>query len=75
MLSTAQTKLLAIMQKGDLDAAETEKTEETEETLALLKILAISQADVDAGRVHTMDEVIEAIRAKRAPNSTASFPV
>ncbi len=72
MLSTAQTKLLAIVQKGDLDAAETEKTEET---LALLKILAISQADVDAGRVHTMDEVIEAIRAKRAPNSTASFPV
>ena len=72
MLTTAQTKLLAIMQKGDLDAAATEKTEET---LALLKILAISQADVDAGRVHTMDEVIEAIRAKRAPNSTASFPV
>ena len=72
MLSTAQTKLLAIMQKGDLGAAEAEKTEET---LALLKILAISQADVDAGRVHTMDEVIEAIRAKRAPNSTASFPV
>jgi predicted transcriptional regulator len=72
MLTTAQTKLLAIMQKGDLDAAATEKTEET---LALLKILAMSQADVDAGRVHTMDEVIEAIRAKRAPNSTASFPV
>jgi predicted transcriptional regulator len=55
-----------------LDAAATEKTQET---LALLKILAMSQADVDAGRVHTMDEVIEAIRAKRAPNSTASFPV
>ena len=72
MLTTAQTKLLAIMQKGDLDAAATEKTQET---LALLKILAMSQADVDAGRVHTMDEVIEAIRAKRAPNSAASFPV
>ena len=72
MLTTAQTKLLAIMQKGNLDAAVTEKTEET---LALLKILAMSQADVDAGRVHTMDEVIEAIRAKRATNSTASFPV
>ena len=72
MLTTAQTKLLAIMQKGNLDAAATEKTEET---LALLKILAMSQADVDAGRVHTMDEVIEAIRAKRAPNSNASFTV
>lgn len=72
MLNTAQTKLLAIMQKGDLDAVATEKTQET---LALLKILAMSQADVDAGRVHTMDEVIEAIRAKRAPNSAASFPV
>jgi predicted transcriptional regulator len=72
MLTTAQTKLLAIMQKGDLDAAATEKTQET---LALLKILAMSQADVDAGRVHTMDEVIEAIRAKRSPNSAASFPV
>ena len=72
MLTTAQTKLLAIMQKGDLDAAATEKTEET---LALLKILAMSQADVDAGRVHTMDEVIEAIRAKRAPNYNASFTV
>ena len=72
MLTTAQTKLLAIMQKGNLDAAATEKTEET---LALLKILAMSQADVDAGRVHTMDEVIEAIRAKRAPNSNASLTV
>jgi hypothetical protein len=70
MLTTAQTKLLAIMQKGELDAVAIERAEET---VALLKILAMSQADVDAGRVHTMDEVIEAIRLKRAPKFDAPF--
>jgi predicted transcriptional regulator len=39
--------------------------EKTQETLALLKILAMGQADVDAGRVHTMDEVMDMIRAKK----------
>jgi predicted transcriptional regulator len=51
-----------------LDTAAIEKTKET---LALLKILAMAQADVDAGRVHTLDEVIDAIRSKRAPETCA----
>ena len=68
MLTNAQTKLIAIQQSGELDAAAIEKTKET---LALLKILAMAQADVDAGRVHTLDEVMEAIRSKRAPNTCA----
>ncbi len=68
MLTNAQTKLIAILQSGELDAAAIEKTKET---LALLKILAMAQADVDAGRVHTLDEVMEAIRSKRAPNTCA----
>ena len=68
MLTNAQTKLIAILQSGELDAAAIEKTKET---LALLKILAMAQADVDAGRVHTLDEVMEAIRSKRVPNTFA----
>ncbi len=68
MLTNAQTKLIAIQQSGELDAAAIEKTKET---LALLKILAMAQADVDAGRVHTLDEVMEAIRSKRVPNTFA----
>jgi hypothetical protein len=68
MLSNAQTKLMAILQSGGLHTAAIEKTKET---LALLKILAIAQADVDAGRVHTLDEVIDAIRSKRAPETCA----
>ena len=68
MLTNAQTKLIAIQQSGEVDAAAIEKTKET---LALLKILAMAQADVDAGRVHTLDEVMKAIRSKRAPNTSA----
>lgn len=68
MLTTAQTKLIAIQQSAELDAPAIEKTKET---LALLKILAMAQADVDAGRVHTLDEVMDAIRSKRAPNTCA----
>ena len=68
MLTNAQTKLIAILQSGELDAVAIEKTKET---LALLKILAMAQADVDAGRVHTLDEVMEGIRSKRAPNTCA----
>jgi hypothetical protein len=68
MLTNAQTKLIAIQQSGELDAA---AIENTKETLALLKILAMAQADVDAGRVHTLDEVMEAIRSKRVPNTFA----
>ena len=68
MLTNAQTKLIAIQQSGELDAAAIEKTKET---LALLKILAMAQAGADAGRVHTLDEVMEAIRSKRVPNTFA----
>ena len=69
MLTNAQTKLLAILQKGELNPA---AIEQKQETLSLLKILAMSQADVDAGRVHTMDEVIDLIRSKRTPGTIAS---
>ena len=73
MLSNAQTKLMAIQQSGGLDTAAIEKTKET---LALLKILAMAQADVDAGRVHTLDEVKwdmlnEWSKTKRAPKHAA----
>jgi hypothetical protein len=69
MLTNAQTKLLAILQKGELNPA---AIEQKQETLSLLKILAMSQADVDAGRVHTMDEVIDLIRSKRTLGTIAS---
>jgi prevent-host-death family protein len=41
--------------------------EEMQETLALLKILALSQKDLEAGRVRPMDEVFRRLRrqAKR----------
>ena len=71
MLTKAQIKLLAILQKGELNPA---AIEQTQETLSLLKILAMSEADVDAGRVHTMDEVIDLIRSNRTPNTIATCP-
>ena len=68
MLNNAQIKLLAALQSGELDDVAIEKTKET---LALLEILAMAQADVDAGSAHTLDEVIDAIRSKRVPNTSA----
>ena len=56
-----------ITQNGEAKAViqDVASYEKTQETLALLKILAMGQADVDAGRVHTMDEVMDMIRAKK----------
>ena len=58
---------LVITQNGEAKAViqDVASYEKTQETLALLKILAMGQADVDAGRVHTMDEVMDMIRAKK----------
>jgi prevent-host-death family protein len=58
---------MVITQNGEAKAViqDVASYEKTQETLALLKILAMGQADVDAGRVHTMDEVMDMIRAKK----------
>jgi len=39
--------------------------EQTRETLALLKILALGLGQVETGRMQTLPEVIEKIRARR----------
>jgi prevent-host-death family protein len=58
---------MVITQNGEAKAViqDVASYEKTQETLALLKLLAMAQADVDAGRVHTMDEVMDMIRAKK----------
>ena len=58
---------MVITQNGEAKAVlqDVASYEKTQETLALLKILAMGQADVHAGRVHTMDEVMDMIRAKK----------
>ena len=58
---------MVITQNGDAKVViqDVSSYEKTQETFALLKLLAMAQADVDAGRVHTMDEVMDMIRAKK----------
>jgi PHD/YefM family antitoxin component YafN of YafNO toxin-antitoxin module len=58
---------MVITQNGEAKAViqDVASYEKTQETLALLKLLAMAQADVDAGRVHTMDEVMDMISAKK----------
>jgi prevent-host-death family protein len=58
---------MVITQNGEAKAViqDVASYEKTQETLALLKLLAMAQADVDAGRVHTMDEVMGMISAKK----------
>jgi prevent-host-death family protein len=58
---------MVITQNGEAKAViqDVASYEKTQETLALLKLLAMAQADVDAGRVHTMDEVMDMIRTKK----------
>lgn len=59
---------IVITQNGEAKAVlqDVASYEETQETLALLKILALGNAEIEAGRVRTVGEVIARLRAKRA---------
>jgi prevent-host-death family protein len=58
---------MVITQNGEAKAVlqDVASYEKTQETLALLKLLAMAQADVDAGRVYTLDEVKKMIKSKK----------
>jgi prevent-host-death family protein len=60
---------LVITQNGEAKAViqDVRSWEETQETLALLKILALGNAQVEAGKVKPAREVIARLKAKRAP--------
>jgi prevent-host-death family protein len=60
---------LVITQNGEAKAViqDVRSWEETQETLALLKILALGNAQVEAGEVKPAREVIARLRAKPAP--------
>lgn len=59
---------LLITQNGEARAVlqDVASYEETQDTLALLKILALGQSDIDAGKVKSVAEVVDRLRAKRA---------
>jgi prevent-host-death family protein len=59
---------LVITQNGEAKAVlqDVASFEETQETLALLKILALSQRDVEAGRVKPVADVVARLHAKRS---------
>ena len=59
---------LVITQNGEAKAViqDVASYEETQETLALLKILALGHAEIEAGQVKPVGEVIARLRAKRA---------
>ncbi len=63
-----QRATYVITQNGEAKAVlqDVASYETTQETLALLKILALGQADVAAGRVKLVDEVVARLRRKRA---------
>ena len=60
---------LVITQNGEAKAViqDVRSWEETQETLALLKILALGNAQVEAGKVKPARDVIARLKAKRAP--------
>ncbi len=60
---------LVITQNGEAKAViqDVRSWEETQETLALLKILALGNAQVEAGEVKPAREVIARLRAKQVP--------
>ncbi len=57
---------IVITQNGEAKAVlqDIATYEETQETLALLKILALSQRDVEAGRVEPVEKVMADLRAE-----------
>lgn len=59
---------LVITQNGEAKAVfqDVASYEETRETLALLKILALGNAEIEAGKVKSMREVVTRLRAKQA---------
>lgn len=59
---------LVITQNGEAKAViqDVASYEETQETLALLKILALGNAEIEAGKVKPVAEVVARLRAKQA---------
>lgn len=59
---------LVITQNGEAKAViqDVASYEETQETLALLKILALGNAEIEAGKVKPADEIVARLRAKQA---------
>jgi prevent-host-death family protein len=58
---------LVITQNGEARAVmqDVSSYEETQETLALLKLLALSNQDVEAGRVKPLAAVVKRLRARK----------
>jgi len=58
---------LVITQNGEAKAViqDVASYEETQETLALLKVLALGTAEIEAGKVRPVGEVVARIRAKQ----------
>lgn len=65
---TEGRKPLVITQNGEAKAViqDVASYEETQETLALLKILALGNAEIEAGKVKPVAEVVARLRAKQA---------
>lgn len=63
-----QREPLVITQNGEAKAViqDVASYEETQETLALLKILALGNAEIEAGKVKPVGEVVARLRAKQA---------
>ena len=59
---------IVITQNGEAKAViqDVASYEETQETLALLKILALGNAEIEAGKVKPVGEVVARLRAKQA---------
>ena len=59
---------LVITQNGEAKAViqDVASYEETQETLALLKILALGNAEIEAGKVKPVGKVVARLRAKQA---------
>ena len=65
---TERREPLVITQNGEAKAVlqDVATYEETQETLALLKILALGNAEIEAGKVKPVSEVVVRLRAKQA---------
>ena len=65
---TEQREPMVITQNGEAKAViqDVVSYEETQETLALLKILALSQREVDEGKLRPLADVVKELRASRA---------
>ncbi|MBE7460658.1 MAG: type II toxin-antitoxin system Phd/YefM family antitoxin [Zoogloeaceae bacterium] len=61
-----ERKPLVITQNGEAKAViqDVASYEETQETLALLKILALGNAEIEAGKIKPVRDVVARLRAK-----------